>query len=64
MKGGTVAAGGLSMSMAALFERGTRDRRIKPGRFLRDAFFGTRGFVARTLTQGYYRAMKQLNRAK
>lgn len=64
MKGGTIAANGLSMSIAALFERGTRDRRIKPGRFLRDAFFGTRGYVSRALTQAYYRALKQLNRAK
>lgn len=64
MKGGTVAAGGLSMSMAALFERGTRDRRIKPGRFLRDAFFGTRGFVAQRMTQAYRKALAQLNRAK
>jgi hypothetical protein len=64
MKGGTVAANGLSMSMAALFERGTRDRRIKPGRFLRDAFFGTRGYVVQAMTQAYRRALAQLNKAK
>lgn len=64
MKGGTVAANGLSMSMAALFERGTRDRRIKPGRFLRDAFFGTRGYVLQAMTQAYRRALAQLNKAK
>lgn len=61
---GTVAAGGLSMSLAALFERGRKDRRIKPGRFMRDAFYGTRGFVAQIMTRAYYKALAQLNRAK
>ena len=63
-KDGSVAANGLSMSLAGLFERGRKDRRIKPGRFMRDAFFGTRGFVAQLMTRAYRKALAQLNRAK
>ena len=61
-KGGTTAARGLSMSIAALFERGTADRRIKPGRFFRSAVFGTRSTVYQMLTRAYTRAIATLNR--
>jgi hypothetical protein len=63
-KGGTVAARGLSMSLAALFERGRADRRIKPGRFFRSAIFSTRSTVARLLTSAYAKAVGTINRIK
>lgn len=63
-KGGTVATRGLSMSLAALFERGRADKRIKPGRFFRSAIFSTRSTVARLLTNAYVKAVGTINRLK
>lgn len=55
---------GLSMSLATLFEKGTADRRIKPGRFFRSAIFSTRSTVARLLTSAYAKALGTINRIK
>ncbi len=63
-KDGSVAARGLAMSLAALFERGRADRRIKPGRFFRAAIFSTRSTVARLLTSAYVKATGTINRIK
>lgn len=63
-KGGSVASGGLSMSLAAIFERGTANRRIKATRYFRSAVFSTRSAIANMLTQAYYRAAAHINRNK
>ena len=58
------ASGGLSMSLGALFERGTQDRRMRPRRFFRSAVWSAKGYIAQTLTAAYYRAIGHLNKAK
>jgi hypothetical protein len=63
-KDNSKASGGLSMSLGALFERGTQDRRIKPRRFFRSAVWASRSYVAQILTSAYYRAIGHLNKAK
>lgn len=62
--GSRLSHGGLSMSLATLFEKGTLDRRIKPGRFFRSAIFSTRSTVARLLTSAYAKAVGTINRLK
>jgi hypothetical protein len=61
-KDGTRAHGGLSMSLGALFERGTQDKRIRPKRYFRKAVFSARSYIAQTLTTAYHRAIGHLNR--
>jgi hypothetical protein len=56
-KDGSRADGGLSMSLGALFERGRKDRRIRPKRYFRGAIFGTRGTVLRILRAAYEKAL-------
>lgn len=63
-KSGTFAGRGLSMSLAALFEKGRADRRIKPKRFFRAAVFSTRSAVSNVLTSAYARAVAVINRNK
>ena len=63
-KDGSVAGRGLAMSFGALFERGTKDRRIRAARFFRNAVFSTRGAVAQILTAAYQRAIDAINRTK
>jgi len=62
-KDNSIAEGGLSMSLGALFERGTRDKRVKPRRYFRSAIFATRGAVVRILTNAYRAAADAINRA-
>lgn len=57
----SIAAGGLSMSFGALFERGTQNRRIRPIRYFRRAIFATRSQVLRMLTDAYRRATSAIS---
>lgn len=64
-KDGTrLSYGGLSMSLGALFERGTKDRRIRPLRYFRSAIFATRGQVLNLLTRAYQAAGAKINSLK
>jgi hypothetical protein len=60
-KDGTVATRGLSMSLGAIFERGTQNRRIKPIRYFRGAIHATRGKVLTKLAEAYRLAGYKLN---
>jgi hypothetical protein len=62
--GSNLQSGGLSMSLAALFERGTKDRRIRPLRYFRSALFATRGQVIGILTRAYQSAGAKINSIK
>lgn len=62
-KGGSVAHGGLSMSLARVFESGT-SRGIKARRYFRNAVFGSRGQVLSFLTKAYEAAIRQINGIK
>jgi len=62
--GSRLQSGGLSMSLAALFERGTKDRRIRPLRYFRSAIFATRGQVIGMLTRAYQAAGAKINSLK
>jgi len=63
-KDNSVATGGISMSFGALFERGTKDRRIRAGRYFRSAVFGTRAAVIQIMTNAYRKAVDRLNSIK
>lgn len=63
-KGGGRALRGLSMSLGALFERGTKDRRIKAGRYFRSAIWQTRGQVINILRAAYHSAIARINSIK
>ncbi len=63
-EGGTVATGGLSMSLAALYERGTANGRIRPGHFFASALGSTESQSLRLLTLAYERAVDHLNQIK
>jgi len=52
----SIAARGLSMSLGALFERGRKDRRLRPIRYFRGALFATRSRVLQILSGAYKRA--------
>jgi hypothetical protein len=60
-KDGSIAHGGLSMSLAAIFERGTQNRRIKPIRYFRGAIHATRGKVLTKLAEAYRHAGQMIN---
>jgi hypothetical protein len=60
-KNGSIAGRGLSMSLAAIFERGTQNRRIKPIRYFRGAIYATRGKVLTKLAEAYRLAGYKLN---
>jgi hypothetical protein len=60
-KDGSIAAGGLSMSMGALFERGTKNRRVRPIRYFKSAILSTRVEVIRLLKHGYSAAISSIN---
>lgn len=62
--GSRLQRGGLSMSLGALFERGTKDRRIRPLRYFRSAIFATRGQVLGLLTRAYQAAGMKINSLK
>lgn len=62
--GSRLSHGGLSMSLGALFERGTKDRRIRPLRYFRSAIYSTRGAVLNTLTRAYQSAAARINALK
>ncbi len=59
--GSRLQHGGLSMSLAALYERGTKDRRIRPLRYFRSAIYATRGQVIGLLTRAYQLAGEKIN---
>lgn len=51
----------IGMSLATIFEQGTKDRRIKPRRYFRDAYFSSRAVVLTRLTQAYKKAIESFN---
>lgn len=66
-KDNTVAVNGLSMSLGAMFERGTRQkgkRAIKPIRFFRSATFSSKSLIISKLTDAYKHAIEVINRLK
>ncbi len=62
--GSRLQSGGLSMSLAALYERGTKDRRVRPIRYFRSAIFSTKGQVIGLLTRAYQAAGAKINSLK
>jgi hypothetical protein len=52
------------MSFAALFERGTLDKRVRPRRYFRRAVFSMRSETVRILTAAYERAISLINNTK
>lgn len=66
-KDNTVAVNGLSMSLGAMFERGTKrngKRAIKPIRFFRSATFSSKSLIIGKLTEAYKRAAEIINNTK
>jgi hypothetical protein len=64
-KDGSIAKNGLSMSLGAMFERGTRrggKRTIRPIRFFRNAVFSSKPRIYSILADAYRRAIQQLNK--
>lgn len=57
-----IGHGGLSISFAGLFERGTANRRIKPTRFFRSAIYSTKSAVVSILTRAYRSAIELANK--
>ncbi len=62
--GSRLQHGGLSMSLAALYERGTKDRLVRPLRYFRSAIFSTKGQVIGLLTRAYQAAGAKINSLK
>jgi len=52
----------IGMSLATLYEKGTRDKRIKPRRYFRDAYFTSRSAILNRLTAAYKQAIESFNR--
>jgi len=52
----------IGMSLATIFEKGTRDKRIKPRRYFRDAYFSARSAILTRLTAAYKQAIESFNR--
>lgn len=57
-------SGGLSISFGSLFEHGTANGRIKPGRFFSSAISSAKSEVLAMITTAYYRAINRLNQIK
>jgi hypothetical protein len=52
----------IGMSLATIFEKGTRDKRIKPRRYFRDAYFSSRSLILTRLVDAYKQAIESFNR--
>lgn len=61
---GSIASRGLSMSLAALYERGTANGRLRPGHFFAGAIGSSKSQSMRLLTLAYERAVERLNQIK
>jgi hypothetical protein len=59
--GSSIGDGGLSMSLGALFERGTQNRRIRPRNYFRFGVAAASSRILATVGQAYKRAVRILN---
>lgn len=60
-KDNTVAVNGLGVSLAHIFNRGTKNRKIKPTRFFHNALYQTKAAAVRMIHSAYDRAVKSIN---
>jgi hypothetical protein len=51
----------IGMSLATIFEKGTKSKSIKPKRYFRDAYFASRAVVLNRLTAAYTKAIESFN---
>lgn len=60
-KDNTVAVNGLGVSLAHIFNRGTKNRKIRPTRFFHNALYQTKAAAVRMIHSAYDRAVKSIN---